>query len=176
MGWRDRDWAKFSDDEWRELYGVDRGWGGEGSGSHSIDWARVTGWTVVGFAALALLVVTVDLRRGPSASTPAPPASAAPRLAVLYGIRGSGANDLAPGGRRTACTEMAWHTSAAAWTCLSWNVNSDGVPVVEPRPFGGPCAHAVVDQQRGAWSCVSATPEPADRLPWPAWPGGGKGV
>jgi hypothetical protein len=87
--------------------------------------------------------------------------------AVLFGIpvSGSAAAPEASGGANTLCTEMALARSSGEWRCLGWTINIHHAAVRKPRPYDGECAHATVDQTRGAWTCLGGNAVPDDELP-----------
>jgi hypothetical protein len=149
VGWRDRDWAKFSDDEWQAIYGFRRKAPRETprddvpilvSGRRN----RLRRYVWGGLALLAIVVLAGGFALRASDGRTAQRLASPP---VLYGLRGSG-------GTNTVCTEMAVAQGSTSWRCLAWTVNVNHAAIVEPRPYTGPCTHAVVDQARGAWTCL----------------------
>jgi hypothetical protein len=150
MGWRDRDWARLNDDEWRDIYGItpdDRaGVGAPARGVHR----RVAVWAMVGVLVAATLIFAglASPSGGSGADEPTP--------AVIYGLTGSQAGNVpAIGGHPSVCTEVGI-ASSGAWTCLGWTNNLHDVPVVEPHEYGGACGIVQADQTRGQWICLRA--------------------
>jgi hypothetical protein len=88
-----------------------------------------------------------------------------PQPNVLFGIPGSGTEAEYPGGADTACTEVVLSRTTGDWRCLSWSVNVRHLAIVRPRRYRGACAHAIVDELRGAWKCLGRNPVPDDELP-----------
>jgi hypothetical protein len=165
VGWRDRDWAKFTDDEWREIYGATprkrsgvstRATGGAAppgcqevlddrdarSGSPRV---RVP-WIGLAVVATALAAAAVNAR-----DRPEPRAASPSRPLYIYGVAADGAS----GHPDAVCTEMI-ASDDGEWRCVVWSMNLDRVPVLRPRQYDGPCSHAIVDQVRGAWVCRRA--------------------
>jgi hypothetical protein len=122
---------------------------------------RLYGW---GCVLLVFVIVGVGLAvRGSDAVAVARARSSS----ILYGIRGSGAvsEPQYPGGADTACTEAVLSKTSGEWRCLSWSVNIRRAVVVRPRRYEGPCAHVVVDQMQGAWTCLGRNPVPDEEVP-----------
>jgi hypothetical protein len=113
-------------------------------------------------AFLAFVVVGVVLAmRGSNAAAVVP----TPASNVLFGLRGSGAELQYPGGADTACTEVIRSRTSGEWRCVSWSVNIHHAVIVRPRPYEGDCAHAIVDQTHGVWTCLGRNPVPDEELP-----------
>ena len=177
MGWQDRDWAKFNEDELRRLYGVTRAGGGASDcpPAGPPDLLRpvamprgATRARVWGVIAVLVLVFGVFAYR--HRETAAPPV-AAPGEPVLYGIRGTDTqvDPMLPGGTRTVCTEEGFATGRG-WACISWAVNDRDVPVVAPPQYQGQCTHLLADTTRARWLCLGTYPYAPGQLPPPAAP------
>lgn len=137
MGWPDRDWARAHGD------------GRKANGRR----VRRFVWGAVGVAVIAVFGMAYAIRP-PRAQTVHPLTEhsvAGP--AVIYGIPGSSSAADAPGGRNTVCFEITHAPGSTQLECLAWRINLTHAAVVTPRPYDGPCAYAVVDQKRGAWTC-----------------------
>jgi hypothetical protein len=162
VGWRERDWAKFTDEEWRAVYGFDPARGPSyvppsSAGNvtrRTPEYLRILVWSAV----TALALGTAGLVYQHSAKMHLNSAAAvAP--AVIYGIPGSanaGDGVFGPGGAGTACTEEDVDPTLGGWRCLSWQINQSNAPVIVPHAYDGQCSHLVADQSRGAWLCLSA--------------------
>jgi hypothetical protein len=122
---------------------------------------RLVVWT--GVSAAAVVMFALAYRGSGTGVSGSTRAQAAPDL--IFGVRGSGRDALAPGGKKTACTEMAVDARSGAWRCLSWTLDANDVPVHVPGRYRGPCAHLLADQTRGAWTCLSSVPLPPEALP-----------
>jgi hypothetical protein len=158
MGWQDRDWAKFDDEELRELYGVT---------PQPADPARAWIWSLVVVAVLAV---------GGFAYTQRPSNAVSPvghELVALVGARGTDAraSPFGPGGTDTVCTEEAYAQATGQWACLSWELNLRHLAVVTPPAYVGACTHLVADQTAERWTCLGAGVVPPDQLPVPAGDG-----
>jgi len=116
-------------------------------------------WSVVAVAVVIAVAGGLAMRTSEGRATQQ---VAAP--VVLFGIPGSGAAAEAPGGTDTLCTEMAVARSSGRWSCLAWTINIHHAAVRKPRPYEGECAHAIVDQARGAWTCLGTNALPDDEL------------
>jgi hypothetical protein len=157
VGWRDRDWAKFNDDEWEAIYGFRRGprprpaaHDGPAAPPRG-DRVRRSIWGGVAVAVLAVFGFAFATRP-PVAHTHI---GIAPAPSTLYGIPGSGTENV--------CTEMVAAVGSTQWHCLAWTINLQHLPVVEPYRYPGACVHAIVDQTRGAWTCLNGgAPMPSE--------------
>jgi len=170
VGWRDRDWARLSDDELKALYGVQRrepaAHGDEtpaGGAPRRTVSTRQVSWTLVVIACVA--VAGLAYAAGPS-SSPLSPDVAPLQRGVVYGA------PLTFAGTPTACTEIAYNTAFDGWSCLQIDANTEHLPVVQPPSYQGPCAHLVVDEARDRWECLGSVPMPANELPPAVLPGG----
>jgi hypothetical protein len=155
VGWRDRDWAKFTDDEWSALYGVrrrDRAPEGGDVVLPGYDRVRLAVWCAVAASVLGVAILAYSGR--PSGANGGSSARADP--VVLYGVADSARQGVGPGGLRMVCTEEALEPAAGGWTCLAETDNVNNVPVIAPHPYDGQCKHVVADQSRGVWLCLNA--------------------
>jgi hypothetical protein len=157
MGWRDRDWAKFTDDEWQAIYGFRpqravynyRAPRAELPRRRRVNRVRRYVWSGLAVATVAALVATASTRP----TLPSTPHSVAPPT-VLYGIRGTQPTGDAPGGTNTVCTEFV-RSSQTLPQCIAWTINDRRVTVIPPASFDDGCAHARVDQTQGSWRCLT---------------------
>jgi hypothetical protein len=158
LGWRERDWARFNDEEWEAIYGP-----GRRVPTRQADWTRRIVYSAIGVVVLLAVAFGAKLRvpGGPAMPT----AGASP--VVLYGIPGSDStiNENSPNGTNTVCTEMAVPRTTGRWYCVTWEINMSHATVIQPRPYDGPCAHATIDQRRAAWTCLTVAPYPDDHVP-----------
>lgn len=150
MGWQDRDWAKFDDDELQELYGV---------APRRTTSARRWIWSVVAVAVLAIGGFAYTQRQSTAAFGDAPTA--------LVGARGTDTRIPAsyPGGTDTVCTEEGYDQTQGQWTCLSWQLNVRHLPVVVPADYVGSCTHLLADQTSERWTCLGAGFVPQQQQP-----------
>lgn len=178
MGWRERDWAKFTDEERRLLYGASTGrtpfgtWkrasgpasrlgpGAPPTGAPTRDLARTIVWSAVGAAVLALSLFVLVVQRQRHALMPSLAAAAA--APVVYG-RGSASD----GSNRMTCVAEAANTRYGVWVCTSWAIVQPGQSLVAAKDVGGPCGVRHVEQDTGWWVCDGRTPPPPDSLPPP---------
>jgi len=143
VGGRDRDWAKLDEDEPHVLDGLDHGAAGRHAPAPGHDHTRAIVW-----GALAVLVLAV----GGFAYTqvphdrPAPP----PEPHATFGTPTSELHAEGPDG---LCTEVEWDAPRALWRCDSVFVS--GGPIGRAAPYDGPCAHLIVDQSLGRWTCLT---------------------
>jgi hypothetical protein len=156
VGWRERDWARFTDEERRALYGG-------GSTGYLPPVAPPTARLSDGNRLRAVvwsLVVVATLGTGGFAyshrQVQAPGHAPAPPR-VIYGDRGTDTtvDPQAPGGTGTACTDESFDTAHGGWVCNSWELNVGALPVVRPQTFAGACTHVVADETSGRWTCVA---------------------
>jgi hypothetical protein len=142
MGWQDRDWAKFTEDELNAIYGASV----QRTISRDRHVMRIVVWSLAGLAASGALFATRHTSR------PAP----FPRPAVFYGVA---ARDDSGWGHPIACTEE--ELVGDAWRCDAWSIDTTNAPIVGPTPYVGTCTHARVDQELGRWVCLEDVPGPA---------------
>jgi hypothetical protein len=136
MGWRERDWAKFRDDELEALYSFRRP-----TSARTINTRRVV-WTAVAALSTAVFGFGWTQRGVPHASVALAPA-------VLFGIPAQ--RDVFGDG---VCTELLF--VGTGWRCQVVEANLDHVPVLRATPYDGPCSHLRVDGKR--WICLQAGP------------------
>jgi hypothetical protein len=158
VSWRDREWARFTDEERRLLYGGGR----SGCRSHGNPLAQpVTpgrlAWAAVGVLALVVSLFSLYAHRRAKLVAPAPPVSP-----VVYG----GATGQV-GRDRVACTAESANIRINAWVCTEWTILQPGQLVAPARSRGGPCGVRHVDQPTGQWVCDALTPPNPDLLPSP---------
>ena len=129
MGWQDRDWAKWTDEE-RVRYV-----GGGGSGAGVIPGALL--------AIIVSLVATVVLTHPFRSAHPTPPP-----------VYGSGVVEQLMG-NRTTCTKM--ELVSGRWTCEVWSFLLPGQQALPAAPpsDGNLCTIVVVDQPSRRWVCVA---------------------
>lgn len=134
VGWQDRDWAKWTDEERRRFVG------GGGGGSRSVGMApgAFLG-VVVGLVAIVMLNHPFTAHR-----TSPPPVYGTGVVQMLWG-------------QRTTCTEM--DVQATTWTCKTWSILLHGQQVrrAAPLPAGSLCHTAVVDQASKRWICATTS-------------------
>ena len=146
MGWQDRDWAKLDERELGALYG---GGGNPTPGGPSTVVRTLMWGAIVLVAALAGVYI---LSRPSVSSGPERPVHVYGHAIVFAGLP-------------SVCTEIAYNTALSGWVCDRVQDNTDGLPVIEPAPYEGPCTDAVADQAAGHWVCQGNTPIPPADLP-----------
>jgi hypothetical protein len=145
VGWRDRDWARFTDDERQLVFGV--------PGGHALDWLRLSVWSVTGLLALAVAgYASGSLRHRPV--TPLPAAN------VVY------AGPTIDRGR-LACTAESRNDTLRMWVCTEWTIVEDGQTTAKAADPGGPCGVRHVDQETHRWVCDSTRSPDPESLPRP---------
>lgn len=178
MGWRDRDWARFTDEERRQFYGggpssplpsrpspasprtslrpIVHSPAGRGSSTPSL---RFVVWSAVGVAAILVGALAYAARSRLDSRAVHP----SPATGVVYsgpiGYWRSNPH------QQLACTGESANTRLRVWVCTSWQNLQPGQvtrPAVDP---GGPCGVRHVDQTTGEWVCDSIMPPDPDSLP-----------
>jgi hypothetical protein len=172
MSWRDRDWARFTDDERRRL------WGGGSRSSSTLDFRwperspvplaeqragrapslRVLVWGTVAVAAIGVIALAYAARV--RVDSPRPPV--APR------VYADGPTRVGPGGDRVACTLEALNTRVGAWVCIGWAILQPGQVALQAFDPGGPCGLRHADQATGRWMCDGVAAPNPDSLPNPS--------
>jgi hypothetical protein len=147
VGWRERDWAKFTDDERRRNYAY-------------IPVSRAACPPVVRSVLLSAAVAVVGGAAGFGVLHQHRPAVRLGPPPVVYGIQGTSIQGTAytPGNVGTACTEEAFDGATHSWNCLDWALGIDPTRVVVPPQYQGSCTHLRADEQRGVWVCLSLPP------------------
>jgi hypothetical protein len=148
VGWQERDWAKWTDDERARMVA--------GRVSTTTTCAQANPRRRVELTVLAIAVSVVAsfgishfhvLRLGgPPALQPAPPP------AVVYG---TGLAHM-PGGQEMTCTAME-SDAQGVQSCTTWQYLQPGqraVQAVQLRPGGPFCSAVVADQATGGWKCT----------------------
>ena len=132
MGWQDRDWAKWTEDERRGFFG-----GGAASGLSAVPGAFL--------GIVASLVAIVMLGQ--------PFHHSRPTLRPIYGT----AEIDGPMGQRTTCTKM--EIDAGKWTCDVFSILLAGQRALPaaPLPPGSLCRIAVVNQASRRWTCATTS-------------------
>lgn len=154
MGWQDRDWAKFDDDELKAIYGGGRRKSPDRPGGPEPG-RRISG-VIIGSVVVLVAVLAGAYALGrPAASSP----SLVEGPTFIYG------HAIVFSGEPAVCTEIAYNTTVRGWVCLVVDGNSRHLPVIEPGAYDGPCADAVADQVEGRWVCHGNTPQPPSELP-----------
>ena len=159
MGWQDRDWAKWTDEERERFLGDVRapvqirgGWTHAGHARLHLRSPRIEVTLLAVLASLAVSLVgwQLDLFRLPIATHPAGVAPAAP---VVYGtgLAHSGTSQL-------TCTAVTTDARDVE-SCTDWTILLPGQRAVEamPLPVGTTCRAVVADQRSGHWVCSAAT-------------------
>jgi hypothetical protein len=155
VGWQDRDWAKWTDEERARFYGS-----GPKTSTASLTRTisrkerrthRSLFFAVLVSAGLtlgaALLHVHLRIDRGSHAS----PTVVVARRPVIYG---SGARVQTDGSQLT-CTSMV--AAGGAWSCVALSIVMPGQHVAEAAPLAGgsSCSVAKVDQDARRWICLN---------------------
>jgi hypothetical protein len=150
VGWQDRDWAKWTDEERARMVG--------GSVSTTTTCPEANPRRRVERTALAIAISVVAslgvshfhvLRLG---GPPASPAQPAPPPAIVYGTGLAHA----PGGQEMTCTAMESNAQGLQ-SCTTWQYLQTGQQAVQAATLsaGGPlCTAVVADQATGRWKCT----------------------
>src|SRR5581483_11325357 len=154
MGWRERDWARLDDEERGLLVG-------DGPVGRSAAEPRGRTRTLVwsGVAVIALVVAFAAYEARPAATS----RTDSPNPGVVFGdlpAPNPAIAPTAPGGSSTVCTEA--EAVGTAWRCDDWRILSTRERAIQAKPFGGPCAHRIVDQSTGHWICTEAASSAPD--------------
>jgi hypothetical protein len=155
MGWQDRDWAKFNEDELKAIYGGGGRRQPPAEGGGPEPGRRVSGAIIGGVVVLVAALTGAYALGRPATSSP----SLVAGPTFIYGHAIVFASEPA------VCTEIAYNTAVRGWVCLIVDGNSRHLSVIEPKAYDGPCADAVADQVEGRWVCHGNTPRPASELP-----------
>ena len=156
MGWQDRDWAKWTDEERERIVGarVPSRPCAQGGSRRRVELTALA----VAVSAVASLGIAHfhALRLG---GPPAVPVRPAPPPPVVYGT------GLAPlqGSQEMTCTSME-SDAAGVQSCTAWQYLLAGQRAVQaaPLPAGGPlCTAVVADQATGRWKCTRGQPPAA---------------
>jgi hypothetical protein len=163
VSWRDRDWARFTNEERRQFYG-DSGYRSSFPSIPS-QAQRVVFWCLILVAAGAVAGYAYTSR-----SDRVSPGQASPTLpSVIYGgqMAYAGSGDPYENAQQ-ACTSEAANTRLGVWVCVTWTIIQPGQtarPAIDP---GGQCGVRHVDQTTGTWFCDRVTPPDPDSLPTPS--------
>ncbi len=180
MSWRDRDWARFSEEERQLFYG-------SVSAPRSCPppsprgWSRLLVWGLLGAAVIAVSAMASVARFRSDASqvinVPTPGGQLDSPYPGQPPVVYSGQDAYGKGlGGRLACTAEVVNTRLRAWVCTMWQIVKRGQvtrPAIDP---GGPCGVRHVDQVLGRLVCDSVVPPdpnsvpPVRPLPTPATP------
>jgi hypothetical protein len=189
MGWRDRDWAKFTDEERRLLYGGGRPKRScsrrssslpSGSASHADGGPGSYTVSTRGFAkpacesrslrplvwgSLAAIIIAVSAFAYAERPRPGVPNTEAPTQSVVYGgqtaLGKDGSNE------RLACTAEGANVRLRVWVCTEWTILQPGQVVAPAIDPGGQCGVHHADQATGRWVCDSRIPPKPSSLPRP---------
>lgn len=146
MSWRDRDWARFTDEEREHFYG-----------GVSLRSVSPVAWALFAVAVLLIGLYAYTVRdRSPR---PYPPVSK-PAPVVYSGAYGE--NRAIPG-QQVACT--AEGMQLGDWVCTYWQILQPGQTARPAKDPGGPCGVRHVDQATAAWVCDSTIPPDPNDLP-----------
>lgn len=145
MGWREREWAKFTDDERRAVFG---------SGSSTYlppsmpltraehgNRVRAVVWSAVAVAAAGVGGFGYSQRH------PAP--AGAPLPAIVYGTAISST---------LACDNEVKDAQSQQWQCIDFVPIAGSTEVRTPQPAPSGCVHVIADQARGLWTCTTFAP------------------
>ena len=148
MGWHDRDWARWTDDERAGYLGSSTG-----IGHHPGTPASRRGVTLLAMlVSLGLSLVTwqFHLFRFSAHRLPAQ----APQPAVVYGTGLAHFNGQSP--EEMTCTAMAVNAQGTQ-SCTTWTFLSPGQQAVQAAtlPAGTSCTAVEADQHTGRWVCTA---------------------
>jgi hypothetical protein len=145
VGWRDRDWARFSDEERQLVFGA--------PSVQAFDWLRVCVWSVTGLLALVVAGYSSRALRHTTVAAPSPEH-------VVY------AGPTLDQGR-LACTAESANATLGMWVCTEWTIVETGQTTAKAVDPGGQCGVRHVDQATHRWVCDSETPPDPQSLPRP---------
>jgi hypothetical protein len=153
MGWQDRDWAKWTDEERDRYLGgttVSAPGRPEACGRASSRRTEATLLAVLVSLAVSLAGWHFHLFRLPALTHPA---VVVPTTPVVYGT-GLAQN----GASQMTCTAMATDARGGE-SCTAWTILGPGQRAVQatPLPAGTACPAVVADQRSGRWMCSAAT-------------------
>jgi hypothetical protein len=151
VSWRDRDWARFTDEERRLLYGG-------GSGLRSVpslqtEWSRLLVWGLVVMALAAVIGfawATRSHRASPSPPRPGPVVYGEQLLATVTG-------GLYRADEGLTCTTEAVNVRYGVWVCEGFAIVQPGQVARTAVASAGPCGVRHVDQATGRWVCDHVT-------------------
>jgi hypothetical protein len=152
VGWEDRDWAKWTDDERARFYGGGGFHRGGGSFDESPTGSRRSSSILLAIVVSIVLSALIGFTNLNRVDLPgrAHAAAASERRPVLYGteVRSDDA------GSPLTCTSMVT-VAAGSWSCTEWSIVMPGQRAVLAAPLtpGTRCAFAKVDQSAGRWLC-----------------------
>jgi hypothetical protein len=164
VGWRERDWARWTDEERARYLGSSTRVAGAGVPVHEPEFGyeacqasrrrELTLLAMVVSLAASLVSWHFHLLRFVAHPAPAP----APRATVVYG---TGLAHLNGQSQEMTCTAMTTNAQGSE-VCTAWTLLLPGQQAVQAAslPAGANCAMVTADQQAGRWVCaaVPATP------------------
>ena len=161
MSWRDREWARFTDDERRLSYG-----GGSGLRPFppsQADWSRLLVWGLVAAAAAAVIGfawATRSHRALPSSPQQGP---------VVYGeqVLATGTGGFYRAADGLTCTSESLNVRLGVWVCDAFAIVQPGHVARSAVDPGGPCGVRHADQETGTWVCDHVAPPDQRFVPDP---------
>jgi hypothetical protein len=157
VGWEDREWAKWTDEERRRFLGAAPVPGRRRARVGILDRAH-------GRSELTLLAIAVSLAASLAVAHfhllsfgAAPPAGSFIRPAMPRVVYGTGLSHLKGQARPMTCTAVA-KDSHGFGSCTAWMIVAAGQRVVQaaPLPAGSSCSAVEADQHSGRWVCTKA--------------------
>jgi hypothetical protein len=160
VGWQDRDWAKWTDEERTRYVGGATAPVRASTQTYGSRRGEITLLAMLVSLGASLMIWHLHFLNF-AAGTPSP-ALVVPTSPVVYG---TGLADMTGASEEMTCTATATDARGAE-SCTSWTILSSGQHAVQAAPLstGINCASAEADQQSGRWICVApappATPSP----------------
>jgi hypothetical protein len=164
VGWRERDWARWTDEERARYLSSSSGVAGTGVRVHepklgygACQRSRLREVTLLAMAvSLAASLATWHFHLFRFVVNPAP--SHAPRSTIVYG---SGLAHLNGQSQEMTCTAMTTNAQGSE-LCTTWTLLLPGQQAVQATslPAGASCSAVTADQQAGRWACAPAPATP----------------
>jgi len=150
VGWQDRDWAKWTDEERARFVGAGLPTTGNSPQRDPRRRVELTALAIAVSVVASFGIAHFHLLR--LASPPAAPVQPAPPPPVVYGTGLAHA----PGGQEMTCTALE-SDAQGVQSCTIWQFLQAGQRAQQAAalPAGGPlCTDVVADQATGSWKCT----------------------
>lgn len=155
MGWQDRDWAKWTDEERARFYGSGRRTSKRATLAPTTTRDRsISGVFLAVVVSLALSLVAAYFHFHVNVGAADSRSVATPLLArhpFLYGTQSRRTG----GSQKVTCTAMV-AAPPGPWSCIEWSIVMPGQSPREARRLATdtPCVYAKVVQEERSWVCV----------------------
>jgi hypothetical protein len=163
VSWRDRDWARFTDEERQLFYG---GWSGSRPCPPSqTEWSRLVVWGFVGMAIAAVIGFAWATRSHRASPSP-------PKLGpVVYGeqVLQTGTGGYYRAADDLTCTTESLNVRFRVWVCQAYTIVQPGqvARTAVDSDAGGQCGVRHADQETGRWVCDHVAPPDQNSVPNP---------